>query len=162
MSDTVICINGSITFDGSNSVDATAFAWTFTGGNPSTSTSSAPVVTYPTAGMYSATLVVTNTCGNDTIVYNNIDVGCTGVEERTADWKAFYNPDQEQVQVSVPAHTSAATATIVNSLGQIVYSMNVQAGTGMFVIDMRHMAAGMYTLMISGTDVSYHLKFVTE
>jgi hypothetical protein len=162
MSDTIVCVNGSITFDGSNSVDATAFSWIFTGGSPSTSTSSAPVVTYPAAGTYTATMIVTNSCGNDTIVYSNIGVGCTGVDEREADWSAFYNPDQQQVQVSVPVHGSAATAIVVNSLGQIVYSMNVPAGSGMFMIDMRHIAAGMYTLMISGAETSYHLKFVTE
>ncbi len=46
--------------------------WSFEGGNPSQSGLSAPLVTYDTAGSYSATLRVRNDCGVDSVVMKNI------------------------------------------------------------------------------------------
>ena len=44
----------------------TAWAWTFTGGTPSTSTSQNPSIVYNTAGNYEVSLQVTNDDGSDT------------------------------------------------------------------------------------------------
>lgn len=162
MSDTFICINGSITYDGSNSVDASSFAWTFPGGTPSTSTASSPVITYNTAGTYTAQLIVTNTCGADTILFNNVGVGCVGIEEHSTSWNAFYNADQNVLQVISPVQATPVTATLVNSIGQVVYTMNVAAGTTNFSIDMSNYATGMYSLMISGVEEAYTIKFIAE
>lgn len=57
---------GSITFYDSSTGSPTSWAWTFTGGSPSTSTSQNPTVTYSTAGSYAVTLKATNATGNDT------------------------------------------------------------------------------------------------
>lgn len=162
MSDTFICVNGSITYDGSNSVDATSFSWTFTGGSPSTSTSSAPVVTYSTAGIYSATLIVTNTCGNDTVVYPNVGVGCTGIGEYSETWNAWYNPDANHLQVNSPVRNTPVTATVVNSIGQVVFSVSVPAGANIFYIDMSPYATGLYSLQVSGGEETYIMKFMAE
>lgn len=161
MSDTFICINSSITFDGSNSTDVTSFAWSFPGGTPSTSTASAPVITYNTAGTFTAQLIVTNSCGTDTINYTNIGVGCLNIPEMNNAWSAFYNPQQHFVQVNSPARTTAANVRVVNSIGQVVYVMTVPAGAGMFMIDMGNFASGMYSLVIEG-EQSYSMKFVKE
>ncbi|HTF04645.1 MAG TPA: PKD domain-containing protein, partial [Bacteroidia bacterium] len=162
MSDTFVCINNSITYDGSNSVDATSFAWTFTGGTPSTSTSSSPVVLYNTAGTWTAQLIVTNSCGSDTINYPTVGVGCVGVPEYNQSWNAFYNTDQNLLQVNSPVRTAPVTASVVNSLGQVVYSVNVPAGTSVFYIDMSNYATGMYSLMISGGEEAYSMKFISK
>jgi PKD repeat protein len=161
MSDTFICVNGSITFDGSNSTDATAFSWSFPGGSPSTSTSSAPVVTYNTTGTYTAQLIVTNSCGNDTINYTNIGVGCMDIPEMHNAWTAFYNSADDHVQVNSPVRTTAATVTVVNSIGQVVYSASVPAGTNLVLIDMHNFAGGMYSLLIDG-EQGYSMKFIKE
>lgn len=44
----------------------TSWSWTFTGGNPATSTVQNPTVTYANPGVYEVTLVATNAVGNDT------------------------------------------------------------------------------------------------
>ncbi len=159
MSDTFICVNGTITYDGSNSTDVTAFSWSFPGGTPTTSTSSAPSITYNTVGTFTAQLIVTNSCGNDTINYTNVGIGCADVHEYNTEWTAFYNAEQNNLQVNSPARTSAITATVVNSLGQVVYTMTVPAGTSLFLIDMSNMATGMYSLMIDG-EQGYSMKFI--
>ena len=161
MSDTFICINGSITYDGSNSTDVTSFSWSFPGGNPTTSTSSAPTVIYNTAGTFTAMLVVTNSCGTDTIMYNNVGVGCMDVPETHNEWSAFFNNEQDELQVNSPVRTSSANVMVMNSLGQVIYTMTVPAGSNMFMIDMSNVAAGMYTLMIEG-EQGYSMKFVKE
>lgn len=52
------------------------YSWSFPGGNPATSTSANPIVTYATAGYKSATLITCNSLGCDTMTktnYVNID-----------------------------------------------------------------------------------------
>ncbi|MCK9399648.1 MAG: PKD domain-containing protein [Bacteroidales bacterium] len=44
----------------------TSWSWTFNGGTPATSTAQNPSVTYSTAGIYTVSLVATNTAGSDT------------------------------------------------------------------------------------------------
>jgi PKD repeat protein len=63
----MVCENGTVQFyDLSSNGQVTSWNWSFPGGNPSTSTDSAPLVTYPTAGLYDVTLTVTNGTGSDT------------------------------------------------------------------------------------------------
>ena len=45
----------------------TSWEWTFSGGNPSTSSMPSPFVTYPSTGTYTAQLITTNSWGADTI-----------------------------------------------------------------------------------------------
>lgn len=162
MSDTFICVNGSITYDGSNSVDATSFAWSFPGGNPSTSTASSPVVTYNAVGTYTAQLIVTNSCGTDTINYLNVGVGCAGVTEYSEDWNAYYNGSAEQLHIAAPKRSVASAITVVNTIGQIVYTGTMQSGTNVMILDMSHLAAGMYTLMVTTGERVYSMKYVVE
>ena len=54
----------TIAFSNSSTGSPTSFTWEFTGGTPATSTSSNPVVSYPTAGIYTAKLTVTNSSGS--------------------------------------------------------------------------------------------------
>jgi PKD repeat protein len=55
-----------------HSQHATSYLWTFTGANPSVSTDQNPTsICYNTPGMYSVSLVVTNSVGTDTLLLNN-------------------------------------------------------------------------------------------
>jgi len=49
------------------SVPITSWAWTFSGGTPSTSSLQNPTVTFSTPGTYAVTLTVTNRLGNNTL-----------------------------------------------------------------------------------------------
>ena len=61
-----VCAGSAVQFSGSAGNGETAWSWSFTGGNPSTSTSQSPSVTYAAGGTYSVKLIVTNPVGNDT------------------------------------------------------------------------------------------------
>ena len=70
LSSTSICAGECITIT-NNSTNGTSFAWTFTGGNPSSSTQQNPgTVCFASAGTYSVQLIVTNASGVDTVSTN--------------------------------------------------------------------------------------------
>lgn len=68
---TNICVNKPVTFTPSLNVacdtSGMRFRWTFAGGNPSSSTSPIPVITFPSPGSYSVKLVLTSACKNDSV-----------------------------------------------------------------------------------------------
>jgi PKD repeat protein len=63
---TSVTEGGSVNFSDLSTNTPTTWAWTFAGGNPGTSSSKNPVVTYSTAGTYTVTLVATNSSGSNT------------------------------------------------------------------------------------------------
>ncbi|HQP05176.1 MAG TPA: M6 family metalloprotease domain-containing protein, partial [Bacteroidales bacterium] len=65
-SSTQICAGQSVTFTDATTNSPTSWAWTFEGGNPSTSNLQSPVVNYSTAGTYQVSLTATNASGSDT------------------------------------------------------------------------------------------------
>lgn len=70
-SNNVICEGGSITFTDQSSSAITSRSWSFPGGNPATSTSPNPTVTYANPGNYNVSLVVTNANGTESITNTN-------------------------------------------------------------------------------------------
>ncbi|MFM2267070.1 MAG: hypothetical protein RL757_511 [Bacteroidota bacterium] len=54
-----------------NPINVSNWRWTFTGGSPSSSSVQNPLVTYTTPGVYSATVVMTNSAGNTTYELTN-------------------------------------------------------------------------------------------
>ena len=67
-SKTLICSNQTITYTNLSQVGTSgSIAWAFEGGTPATSTATSQVVTYPTSGTYSVSLVATNSSGSNTL-----------------------------------------------------------------------------------------------
>ena len=66
ISDTTICKNSCVTFADQSTNTPTSWDWTFTGGNPATSSSQNPgSVCYNAAGTHTVTLMVSNASGNN-------------------------------------------------------------------------------------------------
>lgn len=66
-SETTICVGNSITFTDASTNSPTAFAWTFDGGSPASSTQASQTVSYATPGSYDVQLIVSNGLGSDTV-----------------------------------------------------------------------------------------------
>jgi PKD repeat protein len=64
---TTVCDGGTVSFTDMSTNIPTSWAWTFTGGSPSSSTAQNPTVTYNTPGTYPVTLVATNATGSNTL-----------------------------------------------------------------------------------------------
>lgn len=65
---TTINAGQSVNFSDQSTNAPTAWTWTFTGGNPSTSSSQNPSVTYVIPGTYTVKLKVSNTAGVDSLI----------------------------------------------------------------------------------------------
>lgn len=62
-----VCAGGTVTFtDESWNAEPTSWNWSFPGGNPASSNSASPTVTYDTPGTYSVTLTSGTVTGSDT------------------------------------------------------------------------------------------------
>ncbi len=142
---TQICQNGSITFT-NTSTNASSYQWTFQGGNPATSTSQSPTVTYPAAGTYPVTLIALNGQYSDTstttIIVNplptvtinaSLDTICQGEQVTLtasgANTYAWSNGVQNGVPFT-PAQTATYTVTATSSEGctataQLTITVNV-------------------------------------
>ena len=63
---TNVCPGSTVQFTDLSSYSPTSWSWTFQGGNPATSTTQNPVITYSAAGTYSVSLTATNSNGSNT------------------------------------------------------------------------------------------------
>jgi gliding motility-associated-like protein len=63
-SKTTVCVGEPIVFTDLSTNNPTAWNWTFTGGNPTSSTVKNPTISYTNPGTYSVSLVSTNLAGN--------------------------------------------------------------------------------------------------
>ena len=66
-----ICAGGTISFSDQSANAPTSWQWTFSGGNPASSTLQNPQVQYLTPGTYTVKLVASNGAGSDSIVKTN-------------------------------------------------------------------------------------------
>lgn len=60
----ITCTGSSVTFEDQSTGAPAGWAWNFTGGDPTSSSDQHPIVTYNTAGAYTATLVASNVNGD--------------------------------------------------------------------------------------------------
>ncbi|MCW5923741.1 MAG: PKD domain-containing protein [Saprospiraceae bacterium] len=61
------CGAATVPFSNASSANVTALLWSFPGGTPASSTLPNPFVSYTTTGVYTATLIVSNAAGQDTL-----------------------------------------------------------------------------------------------
>lgn len=66
-----VCEGATITFTDLSSNNPNYWQWTFPGGVPATSLLQNPTVTYPTSGIYTVTLTVSNSSGSATGTFTN-------------------------------------------------------------------------------------------
>jgi len=66
------CAPLTVQFTNQSSPNSNTFAWSFPGGNPSSSSAQSPSVQYATPGTYNVTLIVSNSAGSDTITQTNL------------------------------------------------------------------------------------------
>jgi PKD repeat protein len=70
--DTTGCNRQDVIFDASGSSNSNSYDWTFQAGNPLNSTQLRDTITYTNTGSFDVTLVVTNSCGSDTMTKANL------------------------------------------------------------------------------------------
>lgn len=78
------CVEGEVQFNNFSSGSNLSFEWSFPGGTPSSSSEENPLVTYFDSGIYDATLIVSNSAGEDEItVFEEIEIAAEPYVEFT-------------------------------------------------------------------------------
>lgn len=94
VNNTTVLLGGEVSFTDLSSNFPTSWAWTFAGGDPSTSTQRNPVVRYNSPGTYAVTLVATNTLGSSVLLerVNYIEVSEEGLCNTENNFKPTNTP----------------------------------------------------------------------
>jgi len=160
-----IVIGDSVAFT-NTSADGTTYSWDFDDGSPLDNNSD-PSHIYTANGSYDVTLIVTNSCGTDTIVQTVIitSVGIPSAAINTNVFHVYPNPVSEILNFDLNVSAKEdLTISIINSLGQLKYSENRINVSGdihvrIYVADL---AGGWYTLQVAGSQSISHTKFVKQ
>lgn len=135
------------------SEDAITWLWDF--GDGATSTEENPWHTYPFAGDYTVTLVVTNDCGAD--ISSEILTAATNITETGNGHLMIYpNPVQDVLMISGIANLSN-DCQIFDMTGQLVMQVTYTAG-----ISIADLPSGIYMLVYRSGDQTLYARFVKE
>lgn len=149
----MVCEGGTITFtDKSWNGTVVSRVWTFPGGTPSTSTVSAPVVTYNTAGSYPVTLTVTNASGSNSATKQGfVNIGVSTAEAVAPVIESFDDPT-----------VTTQGWIITNYNNDYIYwhqtSTTGATGTGCMVVDNFHNTTADVEALVSPI---YDLRYLT-
>jgi PKD repeat protein len=131
-----------VLFDNTSSDNATSIEWTFEGGTPATSTEENPLVTWDAPGVYTVTLVASNSAGSSTATASITVTGgpTAGFTSQTAGLSVIFNNSSQNggtydwdfgdgttSQEENPTHTYAATGTYT-----VVLTAYNECGTNTF------------------------------
>lgn len=129
LSTSTLCAGGCVTINDNTSGNPTSWAWTFTGGSPSSSSSQSPGnVCYATAGTYPIRLISCNANGCDTLIQNIVVSAPLVVTTSSTSVSCFGGNDGTATAV-VSGGTAPYTYTWSPSGGSAATAPNLTAGT---------------------------------
>lgn len=146
MADTTFIHEGeSVQFTDLTANNPTAWAWTFEGGTPSTSSEQNPLIIYEEPGSYDVTLVVQNEFGSDTKTmedYIIVDSTIGIAELLEAGVKLFPNPLGDEMMLNIKSPFMVEEYQVFDFTGKLVDSGYAQSGS--LQIDMTGREPGIY------------------
>lgn len=157
-----VCVNDNVNFDGTSSVDANSYSWTFPVGSPSSGTSNSPfpVISFGANGTHNYSLVVQNKCGTDThngTVTVNI---CTGIEDvATNELNIYPNPTNNVINIT--GLEDVQQLSILDITGKVVYNNKI-ISTNNLSIDISEASKGLYFLQIKTANGIDSYKIVKQ
>jgi PKD repeat protein/photosystem II stability/assembly factor-like uncharacterized protein len=129
-----LCVGDSVQFTDNSVNAAPGWQWLFPGGNPSSSTLERPNVSYPAAGNYPVSLIVSNANGNDTITQNIM---------------VDYAANRVLIRIVTDNYPDETTWQIKDSSGAVVAMGGPFAAIGDTVIQNVCLRDGCYTFTIN-------------
>lgn len=163
-SNDTICEGESITYNGAISSSASTFAWTFTGGDISSSSSANPTVVYNTAGTYNVDLTVNNTCSlsdntSGQVVVLSAAVCNVGVNDINEVVFINYNAIDSELTIDLSQLNTSSKLTLIGANGQLIDQINnVAPGTSQ--LNVANLSAGVYMLIVETNGNRMVHKFV--
>lgn len=149
----------------STSTNATSYQWSFSTGASSTLPNPTGI-DFIVEGTYSATLIVTNDCGVDSITMPVIVDKLSGINENDALslFSLYPNPANGSATIKLEATKPIKGAlNIYTVYGRLVYSENIAFTTGYIkIIDMSSVATGIYIVNLQGENINLNKKLIVE
>ena len=147
-----------------NSSDATAWDWDF--GDGGSSTFEDPVHTFTTEGVHTIVLIVTNSCGTDTLSIT-IQLTDTEIEEimTFSNIDIYPIPTRGIFNIELNSHFDQKIALrVMTLLGQSLMTIpvSVSAGNNVIPINIREMANGTYLLEINGNGFTQTERIILQ
>lgn len=141
-------------------VDAITWFWDF--GDGTTSTIENPWHTYPIAGSYNVTLVVTNDCGAD-LSTSVIEASTAVVTINRNEINIYPNPSTDYFSITVPAQLQQNNAFIqlYNMLGDVVADKQINGATTI-MFNTINLPSGSYIVSIKSDDLILNSLIVIE
>lgn len=149
----------SVVFTDLSENNPQSWQWTFPSGNPSSSTLQNPTVTYSAPGIYSVTLKVTNTYGDNTLTktgYIHVS-GATGIPEINEQFAIFPNPVHNILNVEIGPSSENTSITIWSLEGKLLKKVN-----NAVAIDVSDLRSGLYLVKIETPNGNHQVKIVKE
>jgi len=158
---TATAIGGFVQFTDLSTNNPTSWAWTFEGGDPTSSyMESPPPIQYNTTGSWDVTLSVTNSFGTDVLtIPDYIEVGGVGINENTkATVTIFPNPVTDFLTIT--GTLSIQEVQIMNLVGQKVFVQRMDANT--CKVNVNNLPTGVYNLRIKIADGFVNKKVIVN
>ncbi|UPT66679.1 MAG: T9SS type A sorting domain-containing protein [Sphingobacteriales bacterium JAD_PAG50586_3] len=149
----------------STSTNATSYQWSFSTGANST-LQNPTGIDFIVEGTYSATLIVTNNCGIDSITLPVIVEKLSGTNENDALslFGLYPNPANGSTTIKLEATKPIKGAFNIYTVdGQLVYSENIAFNTAYAkTIDLSSVASGIYIVNLLGENINLNKKLIVQ
>lgn len=146
----------SVNFTDLSINEPTTWSWKFFGGSPGAATGQTPpAIAYNNPGEYSVKLTVSNELGTNYMEKTGyIIVSGVSVAENYIDNQVviFPNPSKGIFNVRIFDGMNTAKISVINSLGLVIRTAEIQAGSDQQTIDLSEEANGLYFLRLEYDD----------
>ncbi len=148
----------------STAQNATSYNWAFPGG--STSNLANPSFNFPNEGNFDVTLIVTNSCGSDTITLPVTVIKTNSVSESTvfSQFDVFPNPATDAVTLQLNSiKPIAGSIRVISATGQIVAEeiVNFNA-TYTKTFDLSSYSTGLYSIVVTTGNNAFTRKLMIK
>lgn len=140
--------NGNTVFFNNNSVDANEYFWDF--GDGDTSLMKSPKHEYSFLGPYDVKLIVTNSCGDDTLTKQIVITGLNRYSEIT-NFDVFPNPTNGSFKIFYSSLKEERYELIItNLIGVKVFSeyLIIKPGLNTKIYNLKHLDTGVYIITL--------------
>jgi PKD repeat protein len=162
---TTICEGASLDFTDASAGIPVSWSWSFSGGNPSTSSDQNPVgILYSSSGNYDVELTVSDGVSSNTITeasYVNVS-SCVGTSYLLNNEFSIYpNPVNDKVTIEFRRSNAYKDLKIMDNLGKVVFQKEITSGI-IENIDMSKFSSGIYSFMLSGNEKTRVIKVIKK
>lgn len=150
----------TVYFSAINPTDVATYDWNFGDGNSAMNAPSGISHTYTTDGQFTVTLIVTNSCGSDTVTKVIIINSTVGLDALSLEGLSIYpNPASSEVTISITDATESFV-TVYSVTGSIL--INQQSFFNSTKINVENWEAGVYFVKVDNNGASSTQRIVVQ